>query len=290
MRRIRRLFAWTVVLGALAVALLIASGLREAIADPVRREVEIALPGLALDSAGYRIALLSDIHIGNRAMQPERLTRIVAAINASQPDLIVIVGDFVNGNAKGMKSDPNQLVVPLSGLRARHGAVASLGNHDHWTNAAAVHDALTKAGVTVLENRASQRGGLVVLGIDDHYSGHADIAATMATLPKDSKLPLLAVNHSPDLAPQLPGEVSLLLAGHTHCGQMVLPVVGSLAIIFGKVIGDAHYFEQRYQCGVVREGRRTTVVTAGLGSGSIPLRVGAPPDWWLVTLNAPRDR
>lgn len=288
MRRAARVVLWSVVLLAAGLAALVWTGLREAVSDPIRRETAITLPGMPDGAVPYRIALLSDIHIGNRAMQPERLERIVGQINAARPDLVVIVGDFVNGHAGKLDSDPRQLTGPLSRLRARDGVVATLGNHEYWTDPDAVRRALEAAGVQVLANQPLQRGPVMLLGLDDRYTHRADIPATLAQVPQASNLPLVAINHSPDLAPQLPAGVTLLLAGHTHCGQAVLPGIGALAPLFGKLVGDRHYYLARYECGIVREGPRTTIVTGGLGSGSIPMRIGAPPDWWLVSLTAPR--
>ena len=262
-------------------------GMAQAAADPVARQAELTLPKMAPRTAPYRVALLSDIHFGNRAMRPERLARIVDQINAAKPDLIVIVGDFVNGKHGAPEPDPKGLTAPLAGLHARDGVVATLGNHDHWTDATAVRAALAGAGIEVLINQAAQRGPLLLLGIDDGYSRHANIAAAIMTLSRQSNLPIVAITHSPDLSPRLPSGITLVLAGHTHCGQVVLPIIGALAPIFGKVIGDREYYDPHYQCGIVRDGPRTTIVTAGLGSGSVPIRIGAPPDWWLISLDVP---
>jgi predicted MPP superfamily phosphohydrolase len=91
----------------------------------------------------------------------------------------------------------------------------------------------------------------------------------------------LILTHSPDIAPTLPDEIPLLLAGHTHCGQVVLPLLGPVA--------EVSRFGARYRCGIRREGNRVVVVTAGLGTSGGPFRLGAPPDLWLLTLGpAPR--
>ncbi len=282
-----RLARWAAGLSTLTLGAMTAAGLAEAVADPIQRTANLALPGLARDARPYRIALLSDIHIGNRAMQPARLQKIVAAVNAARPDLIVITGDFVNGDSGKLASDPRELITPLRQLVAPDGVIATMGNHDHWTDLASVEAALRQAGVTLLSNQAIRAGPLVVLGLDDRYTDHADVPTTAARARAMGGIPI-AINHSPDLAEELPDNVALLLAGHTHCGQVVLPIIGSLAPIFGKLVGDRHYYLPQYQCGIVRDGKRSTVVTAGLGSGSIPLRIGAPPDWWLVTLSAPQ--
>ena len=276
-----RIAVWLLVAAIAAAGALIAYGLIEAKSDPIRREAAVVVPAYPSGQPPFRVALLSDIHFGNRAMQRERLDAIVASVNATRPDLVVITGDFVNGHRGKIKTNPDDLVAPLAGLRAAHGVIATPGNHDHWTDLPAVNAALTRAGITVLANAAVQRGPLVVMGIDDGFTAHDDIAATFAAAQGLTGIPL-AVTHSPDLAPRLPAAVGTVLAGHTHCGQVVFPVIGSLAPLLGY-----HVFNPRYQCGLVHDQDRTVIVTAGLGSGGIPFRDGAPPDWWLVTFRAP---
>lgn len=283
MRFAKRALIALLCLTLIGVAAAVMLGLQEAKATPVVRQTTIKLAG-SVNGDRIRIALLSDIHIGSRTMSPTRLSRIVEQVNRTKPDLVVIVGDFVNGSDGMLDSNPSDLVSPLSRLQAPLGVVATLGNHDHWTAPEQVRQALEQASITVLSNRSKTFGPVIIVGIDDGYSGHDDIDAATAHLGSASNRPVIAISHSPDLAPRLPSNVRLLLAGHTHCGQMVLPVVGPLAPIFGKVVGDQHYYDARYRCGRVNEAERTTIVTAGLGSGAIPLRLGAPPDWWLVTV------
>ena len=159
-----------------------------------------------------------------------------------------------------------------------------LGNHDHWTGAPAVAAALRAAGVTVLANQVARRDPLVILGVDDVYSGHDDAAATIAAAGTAPGVPVV-LTHSPDLVSRgRVGTLPLVLAGHTHCGQIVLPWWGPLLVRSprtGRPLYDPHY-----RCGIIRDGARTVIVTAGVGGGSAPLRLGAPPDWWLVTLRA----
>lgn len=296
MRRLLCLALALLVIAVVAGGALMSIGLIEAVADPVRRETTIDAPQLPAGQPSYRVALLSDIHFGNRGMRRERLDRIVAEVNAAQPDLVVIAGDLVNGRNHRLETDPTDLIAPLSALRARDGVIATPGNHDHWTDLGKVTKALNAAGIVVLANRAVQRGPLLVLGVDDTSSGHADIAATMASARGLTGLPV-AVTHSPDIAQRLPASIGTLLAGHTHCGQIIIPRFGSAAQLLRR-----HVYNPRYQCGVVYDPGRTVVVTGGLGTGSVPFRFGAPPDWWLVTfrgkrmgewdysINAPKDR
>ncbi|MBX3565711.1 MAG: metallophosphoesterase [Sphingomonas sp.] len=248
----------------------------EARRDPVVREASISLPGWPAGAAPMRVVLISDIHIGTAAMGPERLTRIVTQINALEPDLVLIAGDFIFGHGAGSAARIGPpLVAPLAGLKARYGVVAALGNHDHWTGAAEVRALLQRANVTVVENGAVQRGPLALGVAGDDFSHHTDLLATVSAMRPLSGARIM-LTHSPDIAPNLPADVALLLAGHTHCGQVVLPFYGP--------ISDVSRFGERYRCGVRREPGRTVVTTAGLGTSGGPFRLGAPPDLWLLTL------
>jgi uncharacterized protein len=134
----------------------------------------------------------------------------------------------------------------------------------------------------VLGNEAVRRGPLAIIGVDDSFSGHDDVVAAAASWEKVGGIPLV-LTHSPDAAHKLPGGLPLVLAGHTHCGQVVLPWLGPV-LTRGPKQQWRPLYDPRYRCGVVREANRIVVVTAGLGSGTLPVRFGAPPDWWLVTV------
>jgi predicted MPP superfamily phosphohydrolase len=109
-------------------------GMANVQAVPIVRRASLQMPGMAAGTAPIRIALLSDIHLGNRGMTPTRLSSIVAQVNAVRPDLILIAGDFVTGHdADGAAERAAGLTAPLSALRAPLGVLAVLGNHDHWT-------------------------------------------------------------------------------------------------------------------------------------------------------------
>ena len=280
----RRLVGLTVALAVAVLAGIAALGFVEARSDPIQRKATVGLPGWPAGAAPIKVALISDIHIGDAVMDPARLSRIVGQVEAVKPDLIVLAGDFVVGrNAFGVDARAKLLTVPLTGLKAPLGTLAVLGNHDHWTGARQVTAALTAAGVTVLDNQSVQRGPIVVAGIDDDFSGHDDVAEAMASSVRLGG-PIVAFTHSPDLAPMLPPGVPLLLAGHTHCGQIVLPLIGPPFPVRSPYEGGRRLYDPRYRCGLVRDPGRTVIVTAGVGSGTLPIRIGAPPDYWLITL------
>jgi len=261
-------------------------GLQEAVSPPVRRGARLALAGWPRGAPPLRVALLSDIHLGNRAMTPDRLGRIVDEVNAASPDIVLIAGDFLAGRrSDGAEEKAAALTAPLSHLRPPLGVVAVLGNHDYWTAPDAVRAALEKAGVAVLVNQAVHRGPLALLGVDDAFSGRDDVAATLASR-RVRGVPVV-LSHSPDVVRGLGTGFPLVLAGHTHCGQVVLPWYGPVTTR-APLAGWKPLYDSRYRCGIVERDGRTVVVTAGVGSGTTPIRLGAPPDWWLLTLGPGR--
>ncbi|HYJ52991.1 MAG TPA: metallophosphoesterase [Allosphingosinicella sp.] len=252
-----------------------------AVSDPVVREADVGLVGWPEGAPPVRAVLISDLHVAGPDMPISRLERIVAQINALRPDIVLIAGDFISD--KRMATHHYSLaeaIAPLARLRPRFATVAVLGNHDYWRNAAEARKALHDAGVILLENSAIPVGPLAVGGLADPYTNRDNPAATlrqMRALPGARVL----LSHSPDPFADLPTDVGLMLAGHTHCGQVRLPFIGAVKTL--------SRYGQRYACGLVRENGKVLVVTAGLGTSGLPLRLGAVPDLWLVRLGpAPR--
>jgi predicted MPP superfamily phosphohydrolase len=275
--------AGVVAIGIVAALLLGAIGYREAVSVPIVRHERVPLPDWPAGAPPVRIALLSDVHIGSVTMSPARLASVVAEVNAQRPDLILIAGDFVNGHEPGeARADLPPLTTALRALHAPMGTVAVLGNHDHWTGAGPAAAALRAANITVLANRAVRRGPLTIVGIDDAASGHArPWAAFLAA--RNLGGAKIALTHSPDILSWVnEAWTALALAGHTHCGQVVLP--SGRGLVSTSPFTGQRLYDPRYRCGVVCDGRRTTIVTAGVGSGSAPVRLGAPPDIWVVAV------
>ena len=265
-----------VALIAFAGVALLGWGYANIVADPVVRRTAVAMADWPAGASPIRVALIGDIHVQGPDMPPARLARLVAQVNAARPDLVLLAGDFVGDRQLATRTYSDaETVAPLAGLRARLGVFAVLGNHDHWRDGKGIARALKAAGIALLDNRALRAGPVTLAGIGDAHTGNADIRAVdmaAAALPG----PLLAFTHSPDVVPALPARFATVLAGHTHCGQIVLPLVGAVA--------SASAYGERYRCGVIREGGRTVVVTSGWGASVLPLRFGARPDWWLVVL------
>ena len=245
-----------------------------AVREPTVRNARVTVADWPAGAPPLRLLLISDVHVGGPDMPPARLRRIVGQINRLSPDIVLIAGDLVTDKRLATRYYSHQeAVAPLAGLRPRFATIAVLGNHDHWRDAAAARRALALAGIKLLENQAVQVGPVAVGGLDDDFTDRADVPGTLAAL-RGLKGPRLILSHSPDPFPDTGPDVFLMLAGHTHCGQIAPPLIGALSTM--SDYGD------RYACGVVREGGKTLVVTAGLGTSGIPLRMGAVPDMWLV--------
>lgn len=138
---------------ALAFVTLLATGcvgVRNALTDPIERTATFRLAALPRSSRPVRIALLSDIHVGNFVMTRERLEHIVSEVNVSHPDVVLLAGDFVIGEEREGTAARTLDLAPLSNLKAKNGIFAVLGNHDHWTDPQAIRSALHKAKIVVL--------------------------------------------------------------------------------------------------------------------------------------------
>lgn len=262
----------------LAAALLGWKIWKDTMGDPTVLRSKVALPGLAQGAAPVTVALISDVHVAGPDMPPERLSRIVAQINALEPDIVLIAGDLVSEKAYSTHIyTPEEIVAPLGKLDAPLGVVVVPGNHDHWFDWDGLRAELDCHGIRVLQDQAAQIGPLALGGVDDAYTRRDDLSEVMRQM-RDLSGGRLILTHSPDIVPQVPADVTLVLAGHTHCGQISLPVIGAPAYM--SRYGD------RYACGEITENGRTIIVGAGLGTSLLPLRFGTRAEIWLVDLVA----
>ena len=253
-----------------------------AVDDPVVRVAGVGLADWPAGEPPVRAVLISDVHVAGPDMPPERLARIVDQIGALNPDIVLIAGDLVSDKRFATRTYRlTDAVAPFAGLRPRLGVFAVLGNHDHWRNAAEARAELEAIGIRVLDNDAAKAGPLAIGGLDDDFTGQDDLPATLDAMRRQTGARLL-LSHSPDPFPTVPPDVGLMLAGHTHCGQIRLPLIGAVSTM------SEH--GERYACGRIDEGGKTLIVGAGLGTSILPLRLGARPDLWLVTIGPRRER
>lgn len=250
-------------------------------AMPVVRRLDVVLP-FPTDAPRrpVTVALMTDSHLSGPDNSPERMARIVARVNGLKPDLVVLGGDYI-GDAKGWATyGPVQSIAPFAALRAPLGVVAVLGNHDARKHALISRrqwsDLFARIGIRLLDNQAVRRGPLAIGGLRDIYTGRPDIPKTLDAMRAVGGAPVM-LSHGPDAFPLLPDQPMLTLVGHTHCGQVALPFAG--------IVYVPSRYGLRYTCGVYREGARTMVVSAGLGTSGLPIRMLAPPDVWLITIH-----
>lgn len=273
----RWLIAKIFILIVLAGLSLLAYGYYEATQDPIARKTIIKVDDWPINKPPMRVLLMADIQMAGPDMTPDRLDRIVTQINKENADIILIAGDFISKKSLATKLyTADETIAPLAKLKASVGIYAVLGNHDHWADKDGFIKALDKYNITLLSNEAVAVDGINIVGIDDEYTKHADIEATMASLSKLEKTANIVVTHDPDIIPEIPFDTAMIAAGHTHCGQISPPLIGPLTTL--------SRYGRRFACGEIDDNNKKVIVSAGLGTSILPLRIGAPPDYWVVTL------
>ncbi len=225
---------------------------------------------------GYRIAFLTDTHVAS-FMRRGLYREVVAQTMRFEPDLVLLGGDFVTWE----RHIPLMAEVLLTGLEARDGVYAVLGNHDYWANGDGVIAAMTARGVRFIINRSVmlQRGddALALVGIDEIYRGEPDVDNAFALV--GPRTPVVGLSHHPDVIDLLGGRrVDLLVCGHTHGGQIRVPFFGSI------VVPSRH--EARYASGFHREERVLMYVSRGIGAIP-PLRILCKPEVATFVLRRP---
>ena len=244
----------------------------------VHREV-VSIANWPKELDDLKIAVLSDIHVGSWGVDDRKLRLIVEQTNQLQPEMIVILGDYMTGNGTfRQRVEPEVFGPVLKELRAPLGVYSVLGNHDWWGDAPRLRRALEEHGIKVLEDEVFEvpaRGSVVWLaGLADLWTRPQRIDQTIAKIP--AGVPIIALTHNPDIFPRVPQRVSLLLAGHTHAAQIYFPIIGPIVqpSNYGYVRG--HYYENNHHL----------FVTSGIGNSIIPLRFGATPEIVLLTIRS----
>ncbi len=245
-------------------------------------EHDLALTNWPARLDGLRVAVLADLHAGGPTVRERRLSELVDATVGAAPDLVVLLGDYVDaGVLGGHRMNPRAVATRLARLRAPVGVVAVLGNHDWRHEGHAMGAALRHAGLRVLENEAVRleaRGGpLWIAGVADLRARDPRVGAALAAVPEDE--PVLVLSHDPDVFPYVPARVALTLAGHLHGGQIDLPLIP-------RSMPSRH--GTRYKAGHVVEQGRHLFVSRGVGETGIPLRLGAPPEVPILRLTGSR--
>ena len=242
--------------------------------------VHLKLPRLSPRFSGFRVAQISDIHMGGW-MNPERLQRVADLVLAQKPDVILITGDFLIGYDFNHASRQalEDLITGLSPLADSVPTFAVLGNHDYWINSKAVRGMLRAAEITDLTNRVftitRDDEHLHLCGVDDVWDGNVRLDEVLAQLNGDGAAILMA--HEPDFADTsaATGRFDLQLSGHSHGGQIVLPLLGAPRL---------PYLGRKYPSGLYKVGEMLQYTNRGVGMARLPIRINCPPEIALFIL------
>lgn len=246
----------------------------------------------AWSGAPLRIGAISDTHTDGPHMGIARLNNIIDLMNAEQPDIVVLLGDYVSGHAalaergEGERQEIADGLAAFARLRAPLGVYAVLGNHDWWYDGPTVETELMRAGIRVFENdraRIEREGGAFwVGGLADYESERTQpsYGVTLGDREQEPAVPpdepVIILSHWPDAFAVAPDRVALTLAGHSHCGQMNLPFLGRpIAVSEGS---------RRWPCGLYEDRGRRLYVSGGVGVSVLPARFNQPPEIAVVTL------
>ena len=242
---------------------------------------EIVLPSWPSTCNHIRITILSDLHVGSPFNGVDNLRKVIQLTANSNPDLILLAGDYViHGVVGGTFVPPEVITKVLSSLKAPMGVYAVLGNHDWWFDAPRVQKALESEGIMVLEDKSvaiqKEKCKFWLAGISDYWKGPHDIDKALHQIPELD--PIMVITHNPDIFPLLPNNVTLTIAGHTHGGQVYIPGVGR------PIVPSEH--GERFAIGHIEENGRHMFVSSGLGTSIIPIRFLVPPEVSILTIHS----
>jgi len=261
-----------------------------------RLTVEIA--DLPISLQGKTLVQMSDFHYDGVRLSETMLAQAIAVSNRANPDLVLLTGDYITTTAKPI----HRLVERLKQLQSRHGIYAVLGNHDiyHQNAKKEVTDAMTQVGIGVLWNQIAYPLGkeLPIVGLADFFSREFDPKIVMEQL--NPMTPRIVLSHNPDTAAKLSAwRVDLQLSGHTHGGQIILPGIGSILLLYihllhqipVKVRRKIPFLRQRipgirhgeWLQGLHQIGKNQLYVNRGLGT-YFPGRLFCPPEVTIITL------
>jgi uncharacterized protein len=223
--------------------------------------------------SGLRIAMIADIHTGGPFINEKKLRKIVELTNQQNPDLIVLLGDYMSPNSwHSHRVEPEVTAAVLKDLHAPLGVYSILGNHDWWYNGAKVRHALEENGIHVLDEEVAEvkwRGrSFWLIGFADLWTRPQHIQETIRKAPEGATT--IGLSHNPDIFIHMPQTMPLMLAAHTHGGQVKLPIIGTPIV--------PSYFGPRYTAGHVFENGHHMFVTTGIGTSILPVRFRVPPE------------
>lgn len=231
--------------------------------------MDIVIPGLDPAFSNFKIAHITDIHLG-QWISSERLNGVIRLINEQNPDIVAITGDFVSYAVDHLVDD---LTNCLKILKPKYVSLAVLGNHDHWLGAGKIRDVLKKSGIIDISNDVytlkHDDATLHFAGVDSITLDKHRLDLVMDKLPESGPAILLA--HEPDFADisSTTGRFSLQISGHSHGGQFIIPGMGTF-------IRGSNFL--KYPAGKYQVGEMIQYTNRGLGTNVFWLRINCPPE------------
>lgn len=242
---------------------------------------KLEIPHWNKDLDGFKIALITDIHLGTKFVDLKKLARIVKIVNSKNPDLIVICGDLDAKSISKEKYSTTQIANILKNLKSKHGVIAVMGNHD-YVPPSVVKNIYQKSNIILLENEdyyfSHNAKTLRIVGFKDLWYFKSNPIQVVGM--KEKTTPTVVLTHNPDYFPQMPNFVSLTLSGHTHGGEIVLPFIGSFFI--------PSEYGQRYRNGYIIENNKHLFVSRGVATLSGG-RFLDPPEINILTLYSQKE-
>lgn len=218
--------------------------------------------------AGLKFVYAADFHVGKK--DTARLAKTVDLINAQHADMVLLGGDFVKGH-KEKSTLPIELIAhELSHIKSDYPVYTVLGNHDMWVGGDKIQKVLEKNGIKVLRNTNDfvtvNNKKIYIAGVEDITTGFPDLAKAFS----GTEQPVILLSHQPDILPKIESDVNIILAGHTHGGQVVFPLIGPILIpsAYGK----------KFLSGYVEDDDKKMIITKGLGTSILPVRFNCKPE------------